>query len=129
VSCPLKEVVMPVYALQVAYTSLAWAALVKTPENRLEAVRPVVERLGGSIVGGWFSFGEYDVLLICDMPNPSSAAALSMAFAAGGAVKTSKTTPLMTFDEGIEALRKAKDAEYAAPAAEIPYFGVYRPPV
>jgi uncharacterized protein with GYD domain len=120
---------MPVYALQVAYTSLAWAALVKTPENRLEAVRPVVERLGGSIVGGWFSFGEYDVLLICDMPNPSSAAALSMAFAAGGAVKTSKTTPLMTFDEGIEALRKAKDAEYAAPAAEIPYFGVYRPPV
>ena len=60
------------------------------------------------------------------MPDNISAAALSMAISAGGAVKAAKTTPLMTFDEGLEALQRAKQAEYAAPRSEIPYFGVYR---
>jgi len=118
---------MPFYALQTSYTALGWAALLNAPENRLEAVKPVVERLGGSIVNGWFSFGEYDLLVICQMPDSVSAAALSMAVSAGGAVKSAKTTPLMTFDEGLEALRRAKSVEYSAPPTEIPYFGTYRP--
>jgi hypothetical protein len=32
----------------------------------------------------------------------------------------------MTFDDGLEALRKAREAEYAPPPSEIPYFGVFR---
>jgi uncharacterized protein with GYD domain len=119
---------MTLYALQASYTPVAWAALVKSPENRLEAVRPAVERLGGRIVDGWFSFGDYDVLIVCDMPDAASAAALSMAISAGGAIKAVKTTPLMTFDEGEAALKKARSAEYTAPPTEIPYFGTYRPP-
>jgi hypothetical protein len=55
-----------------------------------------------------------------------SAAALSMAISAGGAVKAVKTTPLMSFDDGLEAFRKAKQAEYAPHPSEIPYFGVFR---
>ena len=117
---------MAYYSLQTAYTPLGWAALVKDPQDRLKAVKPVVERLGGSILHGWFMFGEYDLLLICEMPDHVSAAALSIAISAGGAVKAVKTTPLMTFDDGLEALRKAKEAEYAPPASEIPYFGVFR---
>jgi uncharacterized protein with GYD domain len=50
---------MPYYMLQAAYTPAAWAATVKSPQNRLEAVRPVVEKLGGKIEGGWLAFGEY----------------------------------------------------------------------
>ena len=95
----------------------------------LEAVRPVVEKLGGRVINGWFSFGEYDVLLVCEMPDAISAAALSMAISSSGAVKAVKTTPLMTFDEGVAALKKANSAEYAAPPTEIPYFGTYRPTV
>ena len=117
---------MAYYCLQTAYTPLGWAALLKDPQHRLEAVRPVIERLGGTIVNGWFAFGEYDLLIICDLPDNISAAALSMAISAGGAVKAAKTTPLMTFDDGLEALQRAKQAEYAPPRSEIPYFGVYR---
>ena len=120
---------MSLFALQASYSPLAWAALVKTPENRLDAVRPAVERLGGRIVNGWFSFGDYDVLVVCEMPDAVSAAALSMAISSSGAVKAVKTTSLMTFEEGGEALKKARSAEYAAPPTEIPYFGTYRPPV
>lgn len=117
---------MALYALQTAYTPLGWAALMKDPQNRLEAVKPVVERLGGSIMNGWFTFGEYDLLVVCQMPDNVSAAALSIAISAGGAVKSVKTTPLMTFEDGIQALAKAKESGYAPPRSEIPYFGVYR---
>lgn len=117
---------MAYYSLQTAYTPLGWAALLKDPQHRLEAIRPVIERLGGTIVNGWFAFGEYDLLVICEMPDNISAAALSMAISAGGAVKAAKITPLMTFDDGLEALQRAKQAEYAPPPSEVPYFGVYR---
>jgi uncharacterized protein with GYD domain len=118
---------MPFYAQQVRYTEVGWAALVASPENRLEAIRPTIERLGGTIVDGWFSFGDYDMLLICQLPDSMSAAALAMAVSAGGAIKSVKTTPLLSFDEGVQAMSIAKSAEYTPPATEIPYFGTYRP--
>src|SRR2546422_4201497 len=83
---------MPYYMLQAAYTPEAWKAMVKSPQNRMEAIRPVVEKLGGQIEGGWLAFGEYDVLVICQLPNNVSAAAFSMAGAAGGGGETPQTT-------------------------------------
>lgn len=106
---------MPYYMLQAAYTPSAWATMVKNPQNRLDAVRPAVEKLGGKIEGGWLAFGEYDVVLICQMPNNISAAALSMAGAAGGAIKDLQTTPLMTIDEALEAMKKASGVGYSPP--------------
>ena len=61
------------------------------------------------------AFGEYDFVLVCQMPNNVSAAAFSMAASAGGAVKAVKTTPLMTIDEAMEAMRKASGAGYRPP--------------
>jgi len=106
---------MAYYLLQVAYAPEAWAALVKNPQNRIEAVRPAVEKLGGKIQGAWFAFGEYDIVTIFEMPDNASAAAISIAFTAGGAVKAIKTTPLMTVEEGIEAMRKAGGTGYRPP--------------
>jgi uncharacterized protein with GYD domain len=103
------------YLLQVAYTAEAWAALVKSPQNRLEAVRPVMQRLGGTLENAWLSFGEYDVVTVFQAPDNVSAAAFSMAISAAGAVKAVKTTPLMTFEEGMGAMRKAAQAEYEPP--------------
>ena len=42
---------MAQYLVQVAYTPQAWAALVKNPQDRMQSVGPVVERLGGKIQG------------------------------------------------------------------------------
>ncbi|MBV8094081.1 MAG: GYD domain-containing protein [Acetobacteraceae bacterium] len=117
---------MSIYAVQAAYTPVAWAALLKNPHHRLEAIKPVVERLGGRIEAGWFTFGEYDLLIICELPDNVRAAALSMGISAGGAVKAIKTTPLMNFEDGLAALERAREAEYTPPRSEIPYFGVYR---
>lgn len=103
---------MPHYLSQVAYTSEGWAALLKKPQNRIEAVRPAVEKLGGKIESAYFTFGDYDIVVVIQMPDSVSAAALSLAFAAGGACKTVKTTPLLTIEEGVEAMKKASKAGY-----------------
>jgi hypothetical protein len=47
------------------------------------------------------------LVIIADMPSQESMAAMVLAFAAGGALKSGKTTPLMTGDQGVEALKKA----------------------
>src|SRR5215470_634884 len=100
------------YLLQVAYTPEAWANLVAQPQNRIDAVRPAVEKLGGKILHGWFAFGDYDLIAILEMPGNVEAAAFSLAASAGGAVRTIKTTPLLSTAEGLEALKKAGTSGY-----------------
>jgi uncharacterized protein with GYD domain len=103
---------MAFYLLQVGYTPEAWAAMVKKPQDRIEAVRPAVQKLGGKVVSGYLAFGEYDIVAILDMPNNASAAAFAMAVAAGGACSKVKTTPLMSTQEGIDAMKKAGGSSY-----------------
>ena len=67
------------YLLQLSYSAPAWAAMIKRPENRLEAVRKSVETLGGKINGFWLSFGDHDMVGILEMPDNVSAAAFAMA--------------------------------------------------
>ena len=108
------------YLLQVTYAPEAWAALVDEPHSRTEAVQPAVEPLGGTVHSTWLAFGEYDVISIFELPDNVRAAAISMAISAGDAVKAIKTTPLMTWEEGVEAMREAAQAAYQPP------IGVFR---
>lgn len=99
---------MPLFMYQAAYTPESWAAQLKNPQNRVETVgRQVCEAVGGKLVGGWLCFGEYDLIIIADVPNNEGMAAIALAVAAGGAIKASKTTVLMSGAEGVGALKKA----------------------
>lgn len=100
------------YLLQGSYTAEGWAGLLKNPQNRFDAIRPAVEKLGGKIEHGWLAFGEHDIVAILQMSDDVSAAALAIAFAAGGALRTVKTTPLLTAEQGIEAMKKASECGY-----------------
>jgi uncharacterized protein with GYD domain len=106
---------MGYYMVQAAYTAEALATLVKNPQNRLSVIASVAERLGGKVENAWMSFGEYDVLVICRMPDNASAAAFSFAAGAGGALKAIKTTPLLTIEEGIDVMKNAAKAGYQPP--------------
>jgi uncharacterized protein with GYD domain len=103
---------MPLYLTQVAYTQESWQALVKNPQDRIDAIRPAIKKLGGKIISGYFAFGDYDIVAITEMPDAVSAAAIAIAFAAGGSCKAVKTTPLLSTAEGIEALKKAATTGY-----------------
>jgi len=102
---------------QVAYSTEGWGAILSSPQNRIEAVRSAVEKLGGKVLSGWMSFGEYDVIAITDMPDNVSAAAIGIAFAGGGACKAVNTTPLLSQEESLRAMKQAAECGYRPPSA------------
>lgn len=103
---------MAAYLFQVAYSSSALSTLISHPQDRAEAVRKPIEKLGGKVVGFWLAFGEYDLVSIIEMPDNVSAAAFALAVAAGGSIKAQKTTPLLSVEEGMTALKKAASVGY-----------------
>jgi uncharacterized protein with GYD domain len=109
---------MPLYCHQVSYTKEAWARLIANPQDRIDVVRVPIEKLGGKLQTAYFAFGPYDALVITEMPDNVSAAAIAIAFAAGGAVANMQTTPLVTAAEMVEALRKAGTCGYKSVLAD-----------
>ena len=106
---------MAFYLYQASYTPDAVKSLLKQPANRREVIGKAVEELGGTVNGAWLSFGEFDVVLVVEMPDNVSAAALSLAVAAAGTVHGGKTTPLISMEEGVAAMKKAGASTYRAP--------------
>ena len=106
---------MPRYLFQASYSSQGVADLIKSPENRAEAVRPVVERMGGKLESFDFVLGDFDVVAIAEMPDNVSMTALSMAVSATGAIASFKTSVLLSSDEAMEAMRKASGTGYRPP--------------
>ena len=104
---------MPLFLYQGAYTSESWAAQLKNPANRVEIIgRQACESAGGRLIGAWYSFGEYDIALIAEMPDNESMTAMSLAIAAGGAIKAAKTTVLMSGDQAVAAMKRASAVSY-----------------
>jgi uncharacterized protein with GYD domain len=109
---------MPSYMLQASYSTEALTSLTSKPQNRTDAIRKSVEKLGGTLTGLWLSFGDYDTVAIFEMPDNTSAAAFALAIGAGGACRSVKTTPLLSADEGVSALKKAGSSGYKAVSAK-----------
>ncbi len=103
---------MPFFLHQVSYTPDALARLIANPHDRFEAVRGPIEKHGGKIKDSYFAFGQHDAVLITEMPDNVSAAAIALAFAAGGALRNCQTTALMTNAEALDAMRKAGTCGY-----------------
>ena len=99
---------MPQYLYQVAYTPESLAAQIKNPQDRLELVgKQITEAVGARILAGGYSYGEYDVSVIVDAPDDVTMAAVALAIAAGGAVRSAKTTPLLSGGQWVAALKRA----------------------
>jgi uncharacterized protein with GYD domain len=103
---------MALYLYQASYTAESVAAQIKEPQDRIKVVTPAIEALGAKILVGGYPFGEYDVLVVLEAPDDTTAASVALAVAAGGAVKSAKTTRLLSGQEWIESLRKAQGSQY-----------------
>lgn len=107
---------MPMYLGRFSYTQEAIKALVENPQDRSQAAGAAVESLGGKMHGFWYAFGEFDGYFLMEAPDNSTAIALAATVAAGGALSTIETIPLLSVEEGIEAFRKAQSASYSPPS-------------
>ena len=99
---------MPLYLYELSYTPESLAAQVKNPQDRLQtAAVPIIDKIGGKLIGGGYTFGDHDVVLLLEAPDDESMAAVAVAVGAGGAVKSEKTTKLLSGDQWVAALKKA----------------------
>ena len=73
-----------------------------------------MKQLGGSVEAFYYSFGESDVVVIADVPDNVTAAAVSLTVAASGRL-TLKTTPLLDPAEIDEATKKT--VKYSPPGS------------
>lgn len=101
---------MAQFLFEVAYTSDSWGTQVREQGNVLERIQPLLDGCSGRVDSCFYAFGDYDLVLIADFPGPEEAAAFSLAASAGGAVKTIKTTSLLTIEQGLAAMARAAEA-------------------
>ena len=110
---------MPLYMASFGYKPEVWAGLVKSPENREQQVRRILEEAGCKLQGLWYAFGEGDGFALIEAPDNVKAAGLAIAVTSSGAFRKFETTVLMTQSELLEALQMAADVHYVAPAEPV----------
>ncbi|PDT03786.1 GYD family protein [Rhizobium chutanense] len=105
------------YLTRFSYTPETWARMIENPEDRREAARTYIESVGGKLHGFWYAFGEHDGWNLWEAPDNVSMAAVALAIGAGGALRSMEMTVLLSVEDTIEALEKAKSVRYRPPAA------------
>jgi uncharacterized protein with GYD domain len=104
---------MPKYLWHVTYSSEgAGGLLAEGGTGRRAAVEEMLESVGGKLEAFYYMLGSEDLVVIGELPDNVSAAALSLRTSAGGAAR-SRTTLLLTAEDIDEASHR--DVEYRPP--------------
>jgi uncharacterized protein with GYD domain len=107
---------MPYFLVQASYSADAAAHLVHHPQHREQALKKSCESLGGKLHSFFYCFGEYDAIVIAELPDNRAAAALSLSADASGALKKIATTVLLTVPEALDAMKIAQTDQYKPPS-------------
>jgi uncharacterized protein with GYD domain len=103
---------MPKFMIRGTYSNEGLKGVLKDGgSSRVDAVRKLAESVGGHLDSFYFTFGEDDTYVICDLPDNKSAATLALAIGAAGGL-TTKTTMLLTPEE-VDRATKVKVDFYA----------------
>lgn len=104
---------MQKYLWQVSYTVEGARGLAaEGGSGRREAIKQMVESVGGKLESIYFAFGDTDLVVIGELPDNVAAAALGIRTTAGGAARV-RTTVLMAPEEVDQAV--GKEVEYRLP--------------
>ena len=101
---------MPKYAAFFSYTSESWAGMIAHPGDRAAAVRQLAESLGGSLESCYWMFGQHDGFAVFELPDSVSAAAVSVAVASSGALKSLETHEVIAPEDAAAVLEAAARA-------------------
>src|SRR6266702_60938 len=108
---------MPLYLSRFSYTPETWARLIGKPEDRRKAAQSYIESVGGKLQGFWYAFGTHDGYSLWEAPDNVSMAAVAIAIGGGGALSKIETTPLLTVEETLQALGRARAVASRPPGA------------
>ena len=107
---------MAFYMVQGTYTAKAWTAMAKNPQDRSIPIREVAQKLGGRLIDVYYCFGEYDVVVLAELPDDNAALTIAIAGVSPGHLKAYKTTKLFSVEETMEAMRKAGSLAFQGPS-------------
>jgi uncharacterized protein with GYD domain len=108
---------MPKFLALASYTSEGIKGLTKAGGTaRRAAADKLLKSLGGHLEGFYFAFGEDAAYVIFDVPDNSTAAAISLAVAETGVIRM-KTIVLLTPEEMDQAMRMP--VHYEPPGWEV----------
>jgi len=103
---------MPTFVTQGRLTGGYVQSGLTRPEDRQAALSKVCEEAGGRLIMLLFTLGEYDFLLISEMPDAMAAAAVALAATGGGGMQGSVTIQAFTTAEAKELFSKAGKISY-----------------
>ena len=108
---------MPHYLLQGSYTAEgAKGLLAEGGSSRIAQATALLESVGGTVECFYFAYGADDIIGVCEVPDTSSAAAVSLAVSSTGMVNV-RLTPLITPEELDAAVEIAAGVAYRPPGS------------
>ncbi|HET7212105.1 MAG TPA: GYD domain-containing protein [Terriglobia bacterium] len=98
---------MAKYLIQATYSAEGFKGVAKDKASgRKAALEKALAGVGAGLDAIYYSFGDYDVVLIVDAPDNATVAAVGMAACSTGLARTS-TIPLLTIEEVDQAVKKS----------------------
>ena len=91
------------YILLISWTEQG-ISKIKESSDRYSSFKASVEKAGGKLIGGYYTFGEYDVVIIMEAPNDDAVMSLMLKVGSYGNVR-SKTLKAFTAEEGMKIIK------------------------
>lgn len=89
--------------------------MIKNPQDRFEALRPMVESLGGRYVNAWLAPQHGMAIGLFDIPDPELIGALTLAVQASGAASSIRVIPVVSHADAVRLFERAGAVGYQPP--------------
>jgi uncharacterized protein with GYD domain len=87
---------MPLFITQGRFTHEYIRGGLAKPEDRHAVISRLIEQAGGKLVSLYITLGQYDFLVVSEMPDAKAASTLALVAAGGGGIEGSVTTQAFT---------------------------------
>lgn len=108
---------MAKYAIFFRFKSETVRGLIDRPSDRAAVVAKLAETAGGRMEAYYLMFGDWDGLVIAEVPNSAAAAAMSLAVSSTGAFAQLSTHELVEPSALGDILQTAGSLTYSPPGA------------
>ena len=98
---------MPLFITQGRFTHEYVRGGLAKPEKRHAVISRLIEQAGGKLVSLYITLGQYDFLVVSEMPDAKAASILAFVATGGGGIEGSVTTQAFTTAEARDMLEAA----------------------
>jgi uncharacterized protein with GYD domain len=92
------------YILLINWTEQGISKIKESAADRFSSFKALVEKAGGKLIGGYYTFGEYDMVIIIDAPNDGTVMSLLLKVGSAGNART-KTLKAFAAEEGMKIIK------------------------